>query len=386
MKVAIIGAGATGLAAASAAAELGAEVVVLEREFPASGSSSLSMGVYNRQTPNPIDLELRIHSIAELDRIAATADLPLERCGYVRLARSREHVKVLERARMKQRELGYLEAEFWDAATLAQRIPGIETGDLSGGLYGPSDGTFDGHLICGAYLEEAARRGAVLKVQSALEAATITAEGIVLQTAREEISCDRVINAAGAWAAAVGEILGAPVPLVPQRHCICIGKIKRRREQPLPIVNEYMPGSRDYALVVRPEGKDRLLAMLHSHEAVGNEAIDPDGFNRGVGFDYVELVAERLAARFPRLVEDIELEAGWAGLYPLSPDDMFQVGPSQGHPRVIVAAGVGGVGITVSPAIGRLAAEWAVLGEGKSFAFADQLLPTRPSLRDTVGP
>ncbi|MCL4286025.1 MAG: FAD-binding oxidoreductase [Thermoleophilia bacterium] len=386
MKIAVIGAGATGLAAASAAASLGAEVVVLEREYPASGSSSLSMGVYNRQTPNPIDLELRIRSIAELDRIAAAGDLPLERTGYVRLARSPEHVALLERAQARQRELGYLEAEIWAAATLAERIPGIETGDLSGGLYGPSDGTFDGHLICGAYLEEAERHGAVLKVKSALEAATITAEEIVLQTAREEIRCDRVINAAGAWAGAVGELLGAPVPLVPQRHCICVGKIEAGREQPLPIVNEYMPGSHDYALVVRPEGSDRLFAMLHSHEAVGDEAVDPDDYNRGVGFDYVELVAERLAARFPGLVEDIELEAGWAGLYPLSPDHLFQVGPSPGDPRLVTAAGVGGVGVTVSPAIGRLAAEWAVLGEGKSFAFAEQLLPSRASLGAAVRP
>lgn len=386
MKIAVIGAGATGLAAASAAAGLGAEVVVLEREYPASGSSSLSMGVYNRQTPNPIDLELRIRSIAELDRIAAEGDLSLERTGYVRLARSSEHIELLERARVKQRELGYLEGEIWDAAKLAERIPGIETGDLAGGLYGPGDGTFDGHLICGAYLEEAERHGAVLKVKSALEGATVTDGEIILRTAREEIRCDRVINAAGAWAGAVGEILGAPVPLVPQRHCICVGKIKTGRERPLPIVNEYMPGSHDYALVVRPEGNDRLLAMLHSHEAVRDGAVDPDSYDRGVGFDYVELVAERLAARFPGLVDDIELEAGWAGLYPLSPDGLFQVGPVQADPRIVVAAGVGGVGITVSPAVGRLAAEWAVLGEGKSFAFAEQLLPSRASLRDAVRP
>ncbi len=384
MRVAIIGAGATGLSAASAVAKLGAEVTVLEREYPASGSSSLSLGVYNRQTPNPIDLELRIRSVTELERLVEEADLPLVRCGYVRLARTPEHVELLERTQARQRELGYRETEIWDAATLAARVPGIEVGDLCGGLYGPGDGTFDGHMVCAAYLQEAERHGAVLKVKTPLEAATLSGGEIVLETPREEIRCDRVINAAGAWAGVVGELLGAPVPLLPQRHCVCVGKIKGRQEHPLPTVNEYMPGSRDFALVVRPEGKDRLLAMLHSHEAVDSEPADPESFHRGVGFDYVERVAERLAARFPKLVEQIELEAGWEGLYPLSPDDVFQVGPSTTDDRVVVAAGVGGVGITVSPAIGRLAAEWAVFGEGRSFSFADRLLPSRPSLREWI--
>ncbi len=145
------------------------------------------------------------------------------------------------------------------------------------------------------------------------------------------------------------------------------------------MINTYVPGSAAAALYLRPESPERVLCGLHTYAAHGAAVTDPDGYARSVEHATVEALAEELLARMPGWT-DVRLEPGWAGLYPVSADGRFQVGPHRDAPRVVTVAGLGGVGLTVSAAVGQLAAEWAVLGEARAFAFADALLPDRPSL------
>jgi sarcosine oxidase subunit beta len=381
VRVAVIGGGVIGMSAAMHAAALGARVTVLERDYPASGSSSLSLGVFNRQTPDLLELELRIRSIALLEELARDG-LPLDRHGYLRLARRPEQLDRFRETVAAQCALGYTGGRVLDRDELQALMPSLRCDDLSGALYGGDDGGFDGHLVCAAYQERAEALGVRVRVRSPVTAVERGGDAIVLVTPQDRIECDRVINAGGAWAMRIGEILGTPCPLVVQRHQITKAKLRVPLPGIPPVVNEYVPGSGDFALVMRPESADRLLVMLHSHEAVeGHDAADPDDYARAVSFDYLEQVAERLAHRLPGLADDLSLEAGWAGLYPISPDGRFIVGPYASDPRVVAAAGVGGVGITVSGAVGRLAADWAVRGQTAAFSFADELLPGRPSLR-----
>ncbi len=382
LHVAVIGGGAIGMSAAMHAAALGARVTILEREYPASGSSSLSLGVFNRQTPNLQELELRIRSVELLDDLHRRVGLPLERNGYLRLARRPEDLERFRQTVDAQRELGYGGGRVLDPGELRALVPQLRCDDLAGALHGSDDGGFDGHLVCAAYQQQAEASGARLLVRSPVTDVDRRAGTIMLATPTGTIECDRVVNAAGPWASQVGDLLGLSCPLTVQRHQITKARLRAPLRTALPTINEYVPGSGDFALVVRPESHDRLLAMLHSHEALaGQDPVDPDEYPRAVGFDYLEQVAERLADRLPGLADDLSLEAGWAGLYPISPDGRFIVGPYEADPRVVAAAGVGGVGITVSGAVGRLAAEWAVHGETAAFSFADELRPDRPSLR-----
>lgn len=381
LHIVVVGAGATGSSVAMHAAALGAHVTLIDRGYPASGSSSLSLGVFNRQTPDAQELALRIRSIEFLDALERQDGLPLERTGYLRLARRPADLDRFRAAVKCQRDLGYAGGEILDVEAVGRLVPDLRTDDLCGALRGHDDGTFDGHLVCGAYIERAQRDGAELRVRTELLGADLGSDTIRLVTSGGEIKCDRVVNAAGAWASGVGRLLNAGCPLVNQRHQITMAKLRRPLSYTMPTVNEYVPGSGDVALVLRQESSERLLAMLHSHEPVpGEPEADPENYSRAVGFDYVERVAERLARRLPGLADQITLEAGWAGLYPISPDGRLIVGPYRHEPRVIAAAGVGGVGITISAAVGELAAQWAMLGEGAAFPFAEDLLPDRPSL------
>jgi sarcosine oxidase subunit beta len=377
-RVVVVGAGAAGLSAALHAAELGGErVVVIDRSHPASGSSGLSAGIFNRQTPNLLELELRCFSVEVFGRLERAGELPLERSGYVRVARDEGDMDSFALAVQAQHRLGVTDAQLLDRGALARMLPWMETRDCAGALWGPSDGHLDGHLLCAAYLARATALGVELRTRTRLVGADVRGESLLLSTDRGSLECDVVINAAGPWAAQVAAHMGARMPIVNQRHRVCIAHLPAPVAGPLPAVNLYVPGSGELGLYFRPEGPSRLLTGLHAHEIVDDGApVDPDDYGRAVELDYLEAVAEKLAARLPGWPE-LRLEPGWAGLYPVSPDGLFQVGPAAEEPRMIAAGALGGVGLTVSPAVGRLAAEWAILGKASSFDFAERLAPRR---------
>jgi sarcosine oxidase subunit beta len=349
---------------------------VLERHHPAAGSSGLSAGIFNRQTPNELEQELRCFSVGRFSDLEQ-AGLRLERIGYVRIARSGDDLDRYALAAAREQALGVEDARLLDRSELARLVPGMRCDDFAGGLWCPSDGHLDGHELCAAYETLARAAGVDVRHRTALIGGSHRADGVELETSAGRMRCDVAVNAAGPWAGQVAAMLGTHVPLLNQRHEICVAHLPAPADPPLPVVNTYVPGSGSQALYLRPEGATRVLCGLHSHEAVEGHAVtDPDDYARTVASETIERLAGELLARMPGWT-DVRLEPGWAGLYPVG---RFQVGPHRDEPRVVVAGGLGGVGLTVSAAIGQLAAEWAVLGEARTFAFADQLMPDRPAL------
>jgi sarcosine oxidase subunit beta len=380
--VAVIGAGAVGLSAAWHAAALGADsVTVLERAHVGSGSTGLSAGVFTTQYVEVLELEIRVRSLRVLHTFEADGDLCLHRIGFLRLARDAATMERFEEGARRQRELGVSGARVLDAREVAELVPELDVTDLAGALYGAGDGYMDGHELCQAYRRRAESLGVRVVERRRVVGAEAMGDGLLLHTSGETVRCDVVINAAGAWADAVGAMLDAPVKQVCERHQVCVGALGEPRTPPLPMVMDYVPGGDEpEGLYVRSDG-DLLLAGIHTNDALGNRSEDPDAFKRTCDDAYLELVAERLHQRLPGC-SGLGLRPGWAGLYPCSPDGEFIIGPAVEDGRVIHACGVGGVGLYTSPATGLLAAEWAVFGELRSVEAADVFAPARFSAGD----
>jgi sarcosine oxidase, subunit beta len=381
-SVAIVGAGAVGLSAARALAELGVEdVVVLERTHPAGGSSGRSVGVVETQYVDPFDIALRVPSKRVFEQLERDHGLRFTRNGYLRIGHTAEDVARFEHSVAVQRELGIDDAVVLDAAGIGARFPDVRSDDISAGLYGPSDGFVDGHLYCALLAELAqAKKGVRLVQQTRLTGHEVLPDGRHrLLTTAGEVVCEHVVNAAGAWAQEVGELLGVATPILPQRHEAVSMHLPRTLDYMMPEVMDYAPAEGRSGLYFRHETFDMFLGGLHSEEAV-HPVVDPDDWHEGVEQSYLEQLAELLPFRLPSLV-DIRLGRGWAGLYPVSPDGRPLVGPCPEDPSVVAACGVGGYGIQVSPIVGQLAAEWIVFGEAHSLgAEALELLPGRTTL------
>jgi sarcosine oxidase, subunit beta len=379
-SVAVIGGGAVGLSAALQVAELGASpVTVLERAFVASGSSGLSVGIIETQYLHRLDIELRVRSMEFFTSLERDHDLTITRNGYLRLAHNDEELAAFEESVRVQRDLGVPDARVLGRSGILRLVPDLHCDDVAGGLFGPSDGYIDGHLYCHLLADLARARNVEVQTQVALlRAEEGSSHAHRLVTSRGEIECDFVVNAAGAWAGEVGMLLGTRVEVLPQRHQVAVAHLPRPLAYTMPSVMDYIPHSGGFGLYFRHDTGARLLAGLHTEEPL-HDTVDPNTFSKSTDYPFLEAVAEKLTLRLP-LLAGIRLGPGWAGLYPVSPDGLAQVGPNPGRETIISACGVGGSGLQTSPAIGRLAAEWIVFGEPRSIRGASLLSPLRDAL------
>jgi sarcosine oxidase subunit beta len=381
--VCIVGAGASGLASAVQLTTRGVtDVVVLEANHVAAGTSGLSVGIIETQYVEPLDIELRVRAMDFFRMLERDHELHVTRNGYLRLAHTEDAAAAFACSAEVQRELGVADARVLDAGEVARLVPDMRTDDVLCGLFGPSDGFLDGHLYCGLLAELAGGHGARVLGSHRLQGADTDSAGRhVLRTSRGDFTCDYVVNAAGPWADQVAALLGYSMPLEPQRQQAVVAHLGRDLGYVMPSVMDYTPHSGETGLYFRHERPGQLIAGLHTEEAT-EPTVDPDRYARSADADFLEGVAELLSSRLPSLA-DAGLAHGWAGVYPVSPDGIPQVGPGAEDPTVITAGGVGGSGMQLSPVVGELVADWVIHGEPRSISDGQALSPRRASLYPT---
>lgn len=382
LRVAVIGAGTAGCGCARRAAELGAsEVTLIEKQTPAAGSSSRSAGIYNAQALDPLGIEIRLRARELFFRLNGEGKLPLEKIGNMRVGKTAEDMARFEKSIEIQKELGATDAQLLEPSDIKRIIPDLKVDDLAGALFGPNDGQFDGYLQCNALVDEAKSFGARLLSNTEVTGYKRKGKAHVISTSKGDVECDVIVNAGGAWARRLGDMIGHPALVNPEVHEIIRVRLPHRLSYVVPQTNFYVPGQEGEAVYFRQDGPDSLIAGLHTYDSVnGLFVTDPDQYSPPDGDSYMHEVALQVSERLQ--IEGLGFKYGWNGLYPLSADGVFQVGPYQSDPSVVVVAGLGGVGVTTGAILGTIAAEWIVLGKPVTVPGADVLLPDRPTLKD----
>jgi sarcosine oxidase subunit beta len=376
-SVAIIGGGAVGLSTAWHLVERGiTNVIVLEATDLAAGSSSRSAGFIESQYVDPLDIELRARSMHVFRLLQRDHGLEIKEIGYLRLAPDEEALAAFAESARIQREVGIDDAEVLNADGVLRLVPLLRADGIAGGLFGPRDGRIDGPAYCRILAGLAESGGAQVRTGVRVTAASRGADGWRLETSAGTVECDVVVDAAGPWAARVGELLGVAVSVIPLRNQIGIWRLGRPLHRVLPMVMDYIPHTGTRGLYVATfDDADHVLAGLHSEEVVA-EGVDPDGYDQAADDDYLADTRAALARRMPDLPLGA-VERAWAGLYPVSPDGLPIVGPAPEDASVILAAGGGGSGIQLSPIMSALAAEWIAYGEPRSLSDGRLVAPDR---------
>ncbi|MCW4355209.1 FAD-binding oxidoreductase [Hoyosella sp. YIM 151337] len=366
-NVVIVGGGVVGL---STAMQLSTDdryqVTVLEADHVGAGSSSRSVGIVETQYVQPFDIEVRAYGHRFISRIAENSDLQLHRNGYLRLADSAASLGEFEESVARQRQFGITGARVLDTEAVRALVPFIAMDDRAGGLLGADDFYLDGYLYANLMASHARSNGAKLIQRARLVECRWTTSGAELSTSNGAFSADLVVNAAGAWAGRVGEILHAPVELRPELHHAVTVFSRTAIAGTVPSIMDYVPGHGGEGIYLRPEGSNSFFAGLHSEVSSGTR-VDPDQVSlNAAGPEFVDALAEAFLTRFPG-IDDAELGHGWSGLFPMTYDSSPVVGPHPTNDAVICALGSGGNGIQLSPAIGRTVVEY-LRGEAPTMA------------------
>ncbi len=341
-EVVVVGGGAMGTSAAFHLAEAGADVLLLERDALASGSTSKAAGGVRAQFSDPLNIELALRSIRAFERFGERpgGEIDLRQVGYLFLLDRPEDVEAFEDAVALQNELGV------PSRMLSPR----EAGALSplAGLDGvlaaafcPLDGHASPEAVVAGYAAGARSLGAAIVTGCAVTGIEIDGGAIVaVHTPRGEIESGTVVCCAGPWSREVAAMAGVELPVDPVLREI-------HYTAPVPDLPERIPMTIDFStgFYFHREGPGLLFGMADRSQAPGFDApADPDWLLAVLD------VAERRCPRLP----DLGLAGGWAGFYEVSPDHNALVGEATTVSRFLYATGFSGHGFLQGPAIGEI--------------------------------
>lgn len=356
--VVIVGGGAMGAAVAYylQLADPTVDVTVVERN-PAYtfASTPRASGGVRRLFSTPENIELSNYSIPFFEAFPDTmavegvpADIGFHRNGYLFIVPP-ESVSMLRRNYEIQLEHG-CDVVFLDPDGLEARWPSMVVDDLGGGVHSPADAWLDPHSVLRSFRAKAIALGATFVAD---EVVGMDRSGQIVTSALlasgQRLEADQFVNAAGAWAKDICEMLGASIPVEPLR------RFEHYFESQEPI--EPLPYLKDTArLAFRPEGR--------GYSGGVPTLAEPRGYNFDVDTSYFdEAVWPALAHRFPQF-ERTKCFSTLPGLYDQNDfDGNAIVGPGlDGMTNFHLLTGFSGHGLMHAPGCGRAMAELLLTG------------------------
>lgn len=347
--VVVIGAGSVGIPAAFYLARQGLKVLVIDRlPSPGQGSNKAAIGGVRATHSDPAKIRLGLRTIEILTRFEEEFgyDVEWRPGGYVFVAYRLEEERVLRDLVALQRSFG-LNIRWCEADELLRIVPDLNPQGLRGGTYSPGDGHCSPLLLCHAYYELAKKEG--VEFRFCEEVVGIEVRGGRVHAVRTDkglYPTAVVLNAAGAWAARIGRLLGLDHPVYPDCHEAGITEPVAHFLDPMIVDIRPGPGS----------------ANCYFHQlATGQIAfcITPDppilGEDRRETSVFLPQVARRIIQVVPRLA-GIRVRRTWRGLYPMTPDGLPLVGWVEEVRGYLVAIGLCGQGVMLGPALGELLA------------------------------
>lgn len=374
--VLIIGAGVVGASVAWHLAEAGVKRILLidRTAAPGSGSTARATGGFRAQFGSEINVRLSLLSREKLLRFREDTgtDPGYVQAGYLFVAADGDVLSALNAARETQIRAGFDETVVLDASQLLRINPHLRPDTYIGGTFSPGDGFIRPAAIASGYLESARRRGAELRCQTANAAIETDRSRVtaVRTSDGQRIAPGCVVNAGGAWAAAIARSAGILLDVSPLRRQVASTVPTDRIPPSMPMTIYADDG---YHLRER-DGRALLLWP--------DDPRDPesDTFDDS-WLDEVERKTRKRVASLDGV--PIDRAHCWSGLYEMSPDHHAILGRSQELENFILANGSSGHGVMHAPALGQLVAELITDGEASSIDI-HSLRPSRFSEGDPI--
>jgi glycine/D-amino acid oxidase-like deaminating enzyme len=353
----VVGAGALGLSTALHAALLGQSVVVVERGTAGSQASGRAAGLFKSVQADQLRTRLSRRSIELAATFADWAGVHLEvtRSGSFLIARTDAHKAYLQQEARQSRGWG-VDVREAGARELADRL-GYYRGDgRELALWCPEDVYLDEPLsLTQAYASACRLHGAeVLESETVVGIATSGGRVAGVQTTRRSIATAVVVDAAGAWTRQVAEFAGDHVAVAPVRHQLLITEPSLDIDPAAPIGRVV-----DAAVYLRPA---RGGLMAGGFEAAPLP-VDPRAKAASFTTDDVPLdlavlrqLTDQVAVEVPAASGKVAEHRG--GLFTMTVDGRFVVGPAPDVAGLWVASGCNGSGFSSSLAIGEALAGW----------------------------
>ena len=375
-RVVVIGGGVVGCSVLYHLGKKGWDnCVLLEKNELTAGSTWHAAGNVPTFSTSWSIMNMQRYSTELYARLGKEVDYPMNyhQTGSIRLAHTKERVQEFERAMSIGRYQG-IKMEMWTPEQAKERYPFLETHDLKGILFDPSDGDIDPAQLTQALAKGARDMGQKIMRHCPATGVTQQDDGTwIVHTDKGDIACDKVVNAAGYYAQRVGEWFkpygGRTVPMMVMSHQYLLTEQipeveawSKEHGTKLPLIRDV-----DVSYYLRQEKNGYNLGPYEpncrAHWATDDDVM-PDDFSFQLwqdDLDRIEDIVTDAMERVP-LMATSGVSSVINGPIPYAPDGLPLIGPMPGVKNAFEAC-VFTFGIAQGGGAGKVMAEWIVDGQ-----------------------
>lgn len=347
-RVVVIGGGVIGTSIAFHLAEAGVpDVLLLERDSLAGGSTSKSAGGIRAQFSDPVNMALGARSLAAFEQFGSRpgGDIDLRQVGYLFLHTSASALVAAEAAVALQNSCG-IRTRLLSVSEASDLHPGVVTDDVLGATFHARDGHCSPENVVAGYASGARRCGATIRTRTPVTGIEVGGGEIAgVVTPAGTVRTSTVVCAAGAWSGQVGAWAGVGLPVQPLRRQILISEplgpgLRRLFGDDVPMTIDA-----ESTFYHHREGPGLLIGMSYRGET--------PGFRTGFGEEWMPDLTTAIQRRTPALL-DLGIAHRWSGYYETTPDDNAVIGAATTVSRFLYATGFSGHGFLMGPAVGEI--------------------------------
>jgi sarcosine oxidase, subunit beta len=349
--VIIIGGGIIGLSTAYYLARRHAgKVLVLEKYRLGEGSTGLCAGGIRAQFSTEINIHFSLESLTVYERFEEEFgnDIGFKRYGYLFIATNPGELAQFRANCELQKSLG-VEVTILSTSEISLRWPFLNTQDIRGGAFCKHDGYAGPYEVIQGFHRRGKELGVTYHEDSEVFEIISDRGGVHgVRTEGSVFSAGIIVNAAGPHAAIVAARAGLSIPVRPYRRQLFYTTPFNRLPMQLPLIIDYGRG-----WYFRREGAGLLLAGAQDRHS---------SFDKHTDEESLLFACENAVYRVPML-EECQIQGGWAGSYDMTPDCHAILGAAPQIKGFYYACGFSGHGFMHGPAAGMVMSELIVDGK-----------------------
>jgi len=354
--VAIVGGGIIGLFTAFWLAQRGERVVVLEKNYPGSGSTFRCGTGIRQQFGDDANIQMMVRSVEIWKDFCKYMEYPgpasecftFAQTGYLFLLYSESEISEFSKNVSLQHKYG-VPSSIISPEEAREIVPTLDISEVMAAAWNPTDGKASPFLAIRALVDRVRDMGGEIYVNTPVTELLIEKNTVTgVKTSRGEIKADMVLNATNAWANALNEQIGVRFPIEPYKHQA--------------IVTEPFKAGEIKPMVISFKHGGAYLTQKANGGVIGGIALKyGPTWDISPTYEFLREVSRNFTRIIPAL-KYISIIRQWGGYYAETPDHNAILGKVKEVDGYYIAAGFSGHGFMLAPAVAEAMADLMTKG------------------------